>query len=257
MPFSRQPWVIRLLYPQCSEGTLLLSLPSLIISSCKPSCKSQHSRSVRNDLGWLREGGSMSPFSKVLLNGEVMVKRKLASGVLWGLLFRHDMRKYQKSEGAGVEKEEEARGWVLPPGRFYLQPSAMISLVMMATPDGTVRWESGLLREHLTLFSSPFRDFQYKFAFSVRTGRCWCQFDWRIVKDVVRWSWILHSMLIARLQNAKIWIGRTFLLSLKQFRSIFKKSSIFLKNVEQRLYPFYYHQPLFIQWSFPHLQWQV
>lgn len=155
MPFSRQPWVIRLLYPQCSEGTLLLSLPSLIISSCKPSCKSQHSRSARNDLGWLREGGSMSPFSKVLLNGEVMVKRKLATGVRWGLLFRHDMRRYQKSEGAGVEKEEEACGWVLPPGRYYLQLQAMISLVMMAAPDGIVRWESGLLREHLTLFTSP------------------------------------------------------------------------------------------------------
>lgn len=246
MPFSRQPWVIRLLYPQCSEGTLLLSLPSLIISSCKPSCKSQHSRSVHNDLGWHHDGVSISPFSKVLLNGEVMVKRKLAAGVRWGLLFRHDMRRYQKSEGAGLEKEEEACGWVLLPGRYYLQPSAMISLVMMATPDGIVRWESGLLREDLTLFSSPFRDFQYKFVFSVRTGRCWCQFDQWIVKDVVRWSCFLHSMLIAHLQNAKYELEEPFCCHWNN-----------LEALCYALYPFYYRLPFFIQRSFPHLQWKV
>lgn len=175
------------------------------------------------------------------------------------------MRRYQKSEGAGVEKEEEVCGWVLPPGRYYLQPQAMISLVMMATPDFIVRWESGLLREHLTLFTSPFRVFQYKFVFSVRTERRWCWFDRRIV---VRWSCFLHLMLIPRLQNAKCELEEPFCCHWNNLEAFlrnmkfqckilnFKSMKSICYATEQRLYPFYYHQPFFIQWSLPHLQWQ-
>lgn len=55
MPFSRQPRVIRLLYPGCSVGILLLSLPSLIISSRELSCERRRSNSWRIDVSPLSE----------------------------------------------------------------------------------------------------------------------------------------------------------------------------------------------------------
>lgn len=82
------------LYPQCTEGILLLLLPSLIISCCKPSWKSQHSYSII-ELGWVCKEGSVSYFHK-LLNGKVMGKRKLATGAWRGLLFCQDMWRYYR-----------------------------------------------------------------------------------------------------------------------------------------------------------------
>lgn len=96
-PFPRQSLVIRLLYPaaQSTEGILLLLLSSLIISSCRPSCKFLHSYSVSNDSRWLRKRGLLLSFCILFHNGQVMGKEEIGH---WGqgrLLFSHDIRGYR------------------------------------------------------------------------------------------------------------------------------------------------------------------
>lgn len=138
MPFSRQPLVIRLLYPpaQCTEGILLLLLPSLIISSCRPSCKQRRSYSVSNDLGWVCKRGSVSSFSTVFLNGKVMGKEEIGH---WGLERAFVLPGYEElSIGERVKVKSEGEfslrvSITAQPPLPAFRPSVMLSLAITAT----------------------------------------------------------------------------------------------------------------------------